>query len=129
MPGLSVYGMKLGLTTPAAFAIIDRALCVLVRARFSDIKAMQAFNIVVDHAFMTVNKLEVYMAQMQKSGAQGGCKIMHLTQSDSLNTHLTNALGAVKQDFSLEHVDQNYREQLNWIISGIAAEKNNKKQS
>lgn len=74
--------MKLGPTTPAAFAIIDRALCVLVRAGFSDIKAMQAFNIVVDHAFMTANKLEVYMAQMQKSGAQGGYKIMHLTHSD-----------------------------------------------
>lgn len=89
--------MKLGLMTPAAFGIIDRALCVLVRAGFSDIKAMQAFNIVVDHAFMTANKLEVYMAQMQKKRCARWLQNHAFNAVRyGINTHLANALGAVK---------------------------------
>ncbi|MEM9620493.1 MAG: TetR/AcrR family transcriptional regulator C-terminal domain-containing protein [Pseudomonadota bacterium] len=70
-PGASVYGIKVGPTTPAAYRIIEKSLAVLRQAGFSPLGAFRAYGLVLDHVFTCVQKEEQYARLEQENGRYG----------------------------------------------------------
>lgn len=121
MPGMSDYGMKIGPTTPAAFAIIDSALAVLLHADFEPKEAWNALAMVVDHAFYAVRNQENYVALEQKNGP-GGYKMLQLQADELARTpYMARVLEATMTEPGFPDFDGTYRQQLDWLITGISA--------
>ena len=123
MPGRSAYGQKLGPTTPAAFAIIDRTLGVLLRAGFEPVAAWNAFALVADYAFSAVQKQENY-ASFEQQGGAGGYKMLRLQSNELAYTpHLARVLQASLTEPGFPDFDRSYQRQLDCLIAGIAAQR------
>lgn len=120
MPGISAYGMKIGPTTSAAFAIVDRSLGVLMRDGFNEKEAMSAFSIVIDHACTDVYKYEVHTTPKAHDEDGGGYKVLLLEEQELTDTpHLAKALSVVMSDFSEASYEESYELELAWLIAGI----------
>ncbi len=116
MPGAAGYGTAMGPSTPAAFAIVERALGVLRRAGFTSEEAWRAYGLVVGHAFQCVQGEERFAAKVAAHGP-GGYRIYQLSDEEKEHyPEVARMVASQRFDF-----DASFEASLEWILAGIDA--------
>ncbi|MEM7217428.1 MAG: TetR/AcrR family transcriptional regulator C-terminal domain-containing protein [Pseudomonadota bacterium] len=123
LPGASAYGMKVGPTTPAAFAILDEALGVLMRAGFGAADAWRVYAMVVDYCFSFAAKWERF-EELEAEHGPGGYAVLQLSE-EALEPfpNLAATLAATGvTDFSTAESEALFDRNIGVLLAGLTAD-------